>query len=95
MNRIITGDAGGDQCYPFYVDNYKAETIGDFIQEVLKEFPDEWGTIRNEKYDIICEYRYGKICYITSDEEILKQEIYFITSYGGWSAMDYRIVTTD
>lgn len=48
MERIITGDAGGDQCYPFYVDNYKAETIGDFIQEVLKEFPDEWGTISAE-----------------------------------------------
>ena len=48
MNRIITGDAGGDQCYPFYVDNYKAETIADFIQEVLKEFPDEWGTISAE-----------------------------------------------
>ena len=94
MNRIITSDAGGDQCYPFYVEYYKAETVGDFIQEVLKEFPDEWGTIRNEKYDIICEYRYGKICYITSDEEILNQEIYYITSYGGWSVMDYRIVTT-
>ena len=52
------------------------------------------GAIRNEKYDIICEYRYGKICHITLDEEILKQEIYYITSYGGWSAMDYRIVTT-
>ena len=94
MERIITGDAGGDQCYPFYVDNYKAETIGDFIQEVLKEFPDEWGTIRNEKYDIICEYRYGKICYIITNEEILKQEIYYIKAYGGWSAMDYTIVTT-
>ena len=95
MNRIITSDAGRDQCYPFYVENYKAETIGDFIQEVLKEFPDEWGTIRNEKYDIICKYCYGKICYITSDEEILNQEIYYITSYGGWSVMDYTIITTD
>jgi len=94
MIRTITGDAGGDQCYPFYVENYKAEAIGDFIQEVLKEFPDEWGTIRNEKHDIICEYRYGKICYITSDEEILNQEIYFIKAYGGWSSMDYTIVTT-
>lgn len=95
MNRIITSDAGGDQFYPFYVDNYKAETVGDFIQEVLKEFPDEWGSIRNEKYDTICEYCYGKICNITPDKEILNQEIYFIKAYGGWSAMDYTIITTD
>ena len=35
----------GDCTAPYFVTDYKAKTVGEFIQEVLKERSSEWGYI--------------------------------------------------
>lgn len=68
-------------------------TVADFILTVLKENPDEWGTIRLNG-EIICEYKKGKITSLNAKMNVLKT---IITpnkdawAHGGWSLMNYHL----
>ena len=86
--------------------NYDVNTdnacVSDFIDEVLKEFPGEWGSvcIRSSKsYSdniCVCSYKYGTIERKASDYETYgKAKIKSISSNGGWSAMNYDIEVED
>lgn len=67
-------------------------TVADFILSVLKENPDEWGTIRLNG-EIICKYNKGKITSLNAKMNILKTTITSKNAwaYGGWSLMNYHL----
>ena len=91
------GDIRGDETRPYEVTDYKASTVGEFIEEVLKENPNEWGYFRaDESKDMgffdcpRIEYRYGKLL-SQFGKAILDKKIVSIKADGGWSNMDYLI----
>lgn len=78
-----------DETAHFAVSDYKATTIGEFVDEVLKENPKEWG-----KIEVVggyeCEYRYGELL-SELPEMIMGWHISEIKGYGGWGMMNYII----
>ncbi len=86
----------GDCTAPYFVTDYKAKTVGEFIQEVLKERSNEWGYISVGRHFYqsniigVCEYRYGKLL-TEMPQDVLDIEIKTIDASGGWSRMDYTI----
>lgn len=91
----ITPTAG--DCTAWYkVTDYKANTIGELIEEVLQD-KQEWGYIKvlegpdAEWWNCPqCEYRYGKLISLLP-ENILSKKIISIEANGGWTAMDYHV----
>ena len=99
MKLTATGPVRGDETRPYIVEGYKATTVGEFIEEVLKEFPNEWGHFSFNGSFIsnpnTCEYRYGKLLDRFTDVKIFDEPIYYITADGGWSYMDYQIYNAE
>lgn len=74
----------------YRITDYKATTVGEFVDEVLKERPRDWGYI--DTPNARCEYRDRKLL-TTLPEEVLTRKIKRVEGYGGWSRMDYKIKT--
>ena len=92
MKLIRTSNVFGDETALYDVVDYKATTVGEFITEVLKEFPREWGYIEIENV----RYEYSDGIFLPKlPFELLQKSICSITGNGGWSRMDYSIKTTD
>ena len=99
-NRIMyftkIGQTSHDETTPYKVTGQKAQTVREFINEVLHERPKEWGYISVGKHFYqsgairVAEYRYGKLV-SKSDGIALDIKINEIISLGGWSRMDYTI----
>ena len=85
------GSTAGDCMTPYDVTGYKAKTVGEFIEEVLKEKSDEWGFFSVNSVTL-CEYKDGKL-HKRLSKHFLDMPIEKITSYGGWFRMDYMIVS--
>lgn len=92
MKFHSTGPTRGDCTAPYEVTDFKAKTVGEFIEEVLKEKADEWGYISVDGVRI-CEYKHGLLIF-KPKEMYLNREITKISAEGGWSRMDYSICTT-
>lgn len=92
MKFYSTGSTRGDCTAPYEVSDYKAKTVGEFIEEVLKEKADEWGYISVDGLQI-CEYKHGALL-AKPKEMYLNREITKISADGGWTRMDYSICTT-
>lgn len=45
MKLTRTSEIRGDETASYIVEEYKATTLGEFVEEVLKERPHEWGYI--------------------------------------------------
>lgn len=89
MRRIVTGRTGGDDTAPYSIYDYKAITASDFVNEVLREEPDEWGRIEVLGFGSV-KYRGGKL--LSEVPESWKYlTVVKVTGSGGWSSMDYRI----
>lgn len=100
MTFTQIGRTMGDETTPYKVTDYSANTIIEFINEVLEEKPREWGYFEINTKDggiLGCQR-------IEYDEGELKEEIpdewqyVFIESVeavGGWSRMDYYITTKE
>lgn len=90
------GRTAGDETTPYKVTDFKSRTVGEFIQEVLREYPKEWGYISvgghfyQQRQKGSCEYRYGRLLSDMPDE-LLGIEIMEVLASGGWSRMDYTI----
>lgn len=90
------GRTAGDETTPYKVTDFKSRTVGEFIQEVLKENPKEWGYISvgghfyQPRKKGSCEYRCGRLLSYMPDE-LLGIEIREVLASGGWSRMDYTI----
>ena len=96
LNREIAGLDRGD-CTTQYTVEITEEhyTVGKFINDVLTQFPNEWGQIR-----IYTKFPLQTVCFITyskghADElfssDDLKREIKEITSNGGRTLMHYHL----
>lgn len=96
MKFTQIGETMGDETTPYEVTEQKSRTVREFIEEVLKEKPQEWGYISVGKHFYqdgaigVCEYRYGKLVTEMS-AHALDVEIKKISACGGWSRMDYTI----
>ena len=79
----------------------KPYTVREFIVEAIAERPKEWGSFRvgpaeQDYFDApYCKYKYGKLSggYGNIPEDILDTPVLSASARGGWSAMDYRLVT--
>lgn len=92
MRREQISQVRGDCTASYSISDYKAKTIGEFVDEVLAECRGEWGYFTDENYNRISEYRYGHLLK-EIPEEISKKRISKIYGDGGWTRMDYRIKT--
>lgn len=93
---IQSGPTGGDCTAPYDVSMDKTYTIKEFVDEILVNYPKEWGYIRVP--DSIfgspgLEYRDGKIISGYDDRWLIIQNhiISSVKASGGWSRMDYII----
>lgn len=87
---------GGDCTAPYEVTDFKAKTVGEFVNEVVASRQKEWGTI-SVKHDgmfcgpKICEYRYGKVLGKIDDVFRDREIEPTVFASGGWSNMDYKL----
>lgn len=90
MTLIQVGRTGSDETAPFSVMDYKAKTIVEFINEVLKERPHEWGFFQAKTIGGRVEYRDGELLDKIPDSwQYVEPES--VEASGGWSRMDYLI----
>ena len=88
---------GSDCTAPYEVTEYEAKSAADFIREVIRKYPSEWGDFEINGGDGTPFFRYKRVRY--KQGELLDEipegwsnvEIDRITASGGWSRMDYLI----
>lgn len=89
-----SGPHGDETCW-YDVKMDKPCTVREFIDEVLKTRPREWGEIRITGKDIeyrdedVCNYSHGEIK--TLKEKYLDRMVFGGRANGGWSAMGYYL----
>lgn len=67
-------------------------TLGEFVQWLKKNNPEEWGKVLDKGRNQIVEYRWGGIIgYCDKYEEIKDKRIALTQMIGGWTMMDYII----
>lgn len=92
MKFTQTHAVGSDETAPFDVSEYEAKNVGEFVNEVLKSHPNEWGTISVRSKYFRVEYRHGKLVKPTTiPKNIASTRISEVKAAGGWSNMDYII----
>lgn len=82
----------GDCTAGYRVDLDKEYTVSEFINEVLREKTNEWGSFEIKRFMLKAEYRHGEIIESDFDENILSAKILSVAATGGWSRMDYIII---
>lgn len=96
MKQIRIGDWRGDETAPFSIEDYQAQTAADFVNEVLKSEPRDWGyfyisengSSRPRRGGV--EYRHGELL-SPVPERWKNLRIAKVEGDGGWSSMDYVI----
>lgn len=99
FKMVCTGGPFGDCCSSYDVVLDKEYTVEEFIQEVLKEKPEEWGEfsiVADFKHRFStsldsCEYKYGKTTKGLKKTDNANARVKEIKAHGGWTAMDYFI----
>lgn len=93
MKRESFGEPYGDDTWNYKIYDYNAKTVGDFVQEVLSQYTDEFGSCviwGHFEYGFL-KYRFGKIVNPFTDENVNSLEINYVSANGGWSEMTYYI----
>lgn len=72
-------------------------TVKEFIDDMLSQFPDEWGSIQLYKRGEIwgdnivrCEYEYGRLV-SSLPEKYMEREVYIAEARAGFSRMDITL----
>lgn len=92
MRFIAISEVSSDCTARYAVDPKKYKTFGEFVNIVLTERNNEWGSFNTPWGDF--EYKYGKL--ITPiPKEIINLPICINYAHGGWSSMDYTIDYTE
>ena len=91
---------GSDCTAPYSVEMSDNCTVQEFVECVLKQFPNEWGCIGIEHGKSIfgkpyIEYKYGKITTENRLKDVENANVMKATSSGGWSRMDYLLAIDD
>ena len=96
---ICTGGPYGDCMRSFDVILEHEYTVKEFVEEVIKEKPQEWGEvvittdfkyIYSEKEDS-CTYKYGEIKENFKGKKTESRTIVEMKASGGWTTMNYYI----
>ena len=85
----------GSNCTgPYSVEISKPMTVKEFIDELLSEYPSEWGDIRFR--DLCCRYSRGKL-YDSVPDKYLDRQIEEVSGGGGWtySVFNLRLKETE
>lgn len=100
MLKFIQTHATGSDCTaPYDVKLDKPYTVGEFINEVLTTCPNDWGFFDVRRKGSVYftrmvrfAYNYGKMeCSIP--EEFASLPIKDVNASGGWSRIDYNLIT--
>lgn len=92
---ITCGAYHGDETCGYNITLNKEMTVREFIDEILKEKPNEWGYfgIYSKKDSIFgephCEYSQGQLITDPIPDEFLNKKIDKVDGNGGWSRSDY------
>lgn len=96
FDMICTGGPYGDCCCNYAVQFDRDYTVGEFVKEVLKEKPGEWGSFEiaatsGRRGNVnTCEYKHGKVTKGFSGD-VKGMKIKEVTANGGWSLMHYYL----
>ena len=95
MRFIQTHSMGSDCTAPYDVVDYQANTVVEFINEMLQQCNDEWGDIEvwADNKPLVykrVDYKQGELLGEIPDEWQYKEVVKVIAA-GGWGSMDYRI----
>lgn len=82
---------GGDCCAGYKVEFSKEYTVREFIEEVLKKNPGEWGYFELKNLNVSTEYNCGRLLKQKFADAILDSKIVRAYASGGWSRMDYSL----
>ena len=84
----------GDECSMYNVSFSTGSTVHQFIKEMLKQYPKEWGEIYICGFDKPAATYKRKRCLILKDtyEQSKDKKIVKILGHGGWSNMDYQLI---
>ena len=85
------GETYGDSTSLYFIYLDKTYTIGEFIDQVLKERPNEWCYIKVLGIIEKCEYSKGKLLDNKFTSKILSKKIKYVDGHGGYGLMDYII----
>ena len=96
--EFISKSDGGDSTTNYDIKLDKPCNVGEFVNMMLKERPDEWGEIHVYKpLDTFsakhpsCEYKSGSLITDPLPDDILAKPIQSIRANGGWTYMTYFI----
>jgi len=90
----------GDQCCGYKVRTEKTCTVKEFIEEILKQRTDEWGTFEITKLEEMkyytgkeqqVDYEKGGKLKGTIPPETAGKSVKAVKARGGWTAMNYFI----
>ena len=87
----------GDSTSAYSVSTKDPMTIEQFINTVITENPNEWGSFTLKYNNHICDYSRG-IKFIQNLDFYNKIKNYIIayaTAHGGWSLMDYNLIVNE
>lgn len=87
---IKNSPTGGDETSGYDVALNGEYTVGDLLSEVVSNVS-EWGMFTVRKGGE-CEYRWGELIGVIS-HEVLSRKIRKVSARGGWSNMDYYVIT--
>lgn len=90
---ICTGGPYGDctSSYDVIFLDDKTIRVKDFIEMVLVQEPNEWGSICNGMREVIADYKHGEATFRGGYDLIKDRKILSIKAHGGWSLMDYYL----
>ena len=94
-----TGGPYGDACSSYIVMLDREYTVQEFVEDVIKEKPEEWGDFKiatDLKYSHttsidMCVYKYGQIISSFRKPSTAKMKIKEVVAHGGYTNMDYCI----
>lgn len=91
IKRTQTHCAGSDCTAPYDIET-GCKTVGEFVDEVLRKYTDEWGDFKIKGTYGYYEYKHGNLLVEIPQKERSLQ-IKEIKAAGGYSRMDYKIKT--
>ncbi len=82
---------GGDCTAGYDVGFSNEYTVREFIEEVLKTHPGEWGYFELKNLGVRTDYKHGRLLKQHFADELLNSKIVKAYASGGWSRMDYYL----
>lgn len=84
----------GDETARYRVYDVEQGTVGEFVDYVVRKYPNEWGYfyISNYPMRVECEYRWGRVVTPFPSDLLELPITSSFYAYGGWGMMDYFIM---